>query len=204
MTNVKIVPIHPKYGAQIRELQLICFPTVNPDELFFESEVVEMYESFPTGNFVAVDGEKVVGLGTGYYVNFDFEHPQHTMVELFSKGHSPDADWYYGTDISVHPDWRGHGIGSKLYDARKGVVRQDNKRGIIAGGFIPNFANHKHEMSVEEYVAKVVAKELYDPTLSFQIRNGFVVKGVIENYMTIGNSDNYATQIVWYNPDYKE
>ncbi len=208
MTNVKIVNIQPEHAPQLRQLQLLCFPTVPPDELFHEEDFLEMADTFPGGTFVALGREDtredIVGLGAGIYVDIDLAHPPHSLAEILDKGHDPAAPWYYGTDISVHPEWRGRGIGHLLYDARKAVVRRDNRRGIVAGGFIPGFANYKETMGVAEYVKKVVAGELYDPTLSFQLRHGFRVHGIIPNYMTVGNSDNFATHIVWKNPAYQE
>lgn len=203
MADIVIVNIRPEHAPQLRQLQLICFPTVPPDELFHEEELVAMCDRFPEGNFVALDGATVVGLGAGMYTDFDMDHWQHKMDDIIDSGHDPAGAYYYGTDISVHPGWRGRGIGRLLYEARKGVVRQANKRGIVAGGFVPGYAQHKNSMSIESYVERVCASELFDPTLSFQLRNGFVVHGILRDYMTIGNSDGFATLIVWDNPDYQ-
>ena len=54
-------------------------------------------------------------------------------------------------------------------------------------------------MSAAQYVEKVAAGVLYDPTLTFQIRNGFEVRGVLENYMHDPTVDNCASLIVWPN-----
>ena len=62
---------------------------------------------------------------------------------------------------------------------------------------LPGYAAHKGELSVPEYVEKVIAGELFDPTLSFQLKNGFVVKGLLEGYLEDEASDNWATLIVW-------
>ncbi|MDX1521210.1 MAG: GNAT family N-acetyltransferase [Anaerolineae bacterium] len=202
MTEVQIVTIQPEHAAPLRRLQLICFPNIPPDELYSEKELLEVCEVFPDGTFVALAGETVVGLGSGVYTDFDPEHPQHTLLEIFARGHNPASLWYYGLDISVHPDYRGYGIGRRLYDARKAVVQRDNKRGIVAGGLVPGFARHKQSMSLEEYVAKVSAGELYDPTLTFQLRNGFEVRGILENYASLKVSDRRATLIIWENPKY--
>ncbi len=83
-------------------------------------------------------------------------------------------------------------------------MRRHNKRGIIAGGHIPDFAKHKHEMSAAEYVEKVAAGELYDATLTFQLENGFRVRGVLENYIHDEATDSWSALIVWDNPDYAE
>ena len=64
-------------------------------------------EIFPEGNFVALWAGRVVGLGAGLLVDFDFAHTQHRFMEFIGggnfEGHQPDGAWYYGADISVHP-----------------------------------------------------------------------------------------------------
>ncbi len=138
-----------------------------PDDIRAYAEV------FPEGYFVALMLDGVpVGQGAGIYLDFDFDNPQHTIAGITGDhqcgNHDPDGAWYYGTDITVHPDHRGHGIGARLYDARKGLVVAAGKRGIIAGGSLPGFYQHKHAMTAAEYVDRVVAGDLTrpDPQLS--------------------------------------
>ena len=49
----------------------------------------------------------------------------------------------------------------------------------------------------------MVAREIWDSTLSFQLKNGFTVRGMLENYIEDGASDNWATLICWKNPAYR-
>ncbi|MCB0127868.1 MAG: GNAT family N-acetyltransferase, partial [Caldilineaceae bacterium] len=74
---------------------------------------------------------------------------------------------------------------------------------IVAGGLIPGYADHKSTLSVQAYVDQVVAGELFDPTLSFQLRSGFRVRGLIRDYIEDSASDNWATLIEWVNPDWE-
>lgn len=207
MSKFKIETIKPEYATALEQLQRDCFPTLGDQELMREAHFLKHCELFPEGNFVALADNKVVGLGSGFLIDFDFEHPDHTFLEIIAEGyythHDPDGDYYYGGDISVHPDYRRQGIGKLLYQARQNIVKQLNRKGIVAGGLIPDFANHKAQMGVQEYVDAVVAGELYDSTLSFQLKNGFVVRGVLENYIEDSASDNWSTLIVWDNPEYK-
>ena len=169
-------------------------------------ELTCLAEAFPEGNFVVLDGDKAIGMGLGLFVEFDFEHTDHRLSDILGEdgveNHSIDHPWYYGTDISVHPAYRGRGVGRQLYELRKGCVRKFNKKGIVAGGVIPGYRNHKAEMSAEDYVAKVVAGDLYDPTTTFQIENGFEVLGVLSGYVDDSSVDGYSTLIRWDNTDY--
>ena len=193
-------------APQCARLELLCFPHSDPAELISEADFRAYATTFPEGFFVCLDGDEVVGQAGGIFLDFDFSNPQHTIVGITGEhqcgNHDPDAPWYYGTDILVHPEHRRRGIGRKLYALRKDVVRSYGKRGIIAGGHIPGFADHKHRMSAAEYTARVASGELYDPTLSFQLENGFEIRGVLENYISDEATDGWSALIVWENPDH--
>ena len=199
VSDLKLVTLRAEHAGGLEQLQIACFPTLAPHERMRREHFLSHARLFPEGNFVVLDGEKVVGLGSGFLTDFDFT-AKHTFWEWISEGfytrHDKDGAWYYGGDISVHPDYRGFGLGRRLYDARKAVVRRLGRRGIVAGGMLPGYAAHK-PMSVQDYVQKVVAGELSDPTLSFQLKNGFEVRGLLENYLDDEASAGWATLIVW-------
>jgi GNAT superfamily N-acetyltransferase len=192
-------------APQCAALELVAFPSADPSELISEADMLAYADTFPEGFFVIMDRDRVVGQGAGIYLDFDFEHPQHTIMEITGEhqcgNHDPTGDWYYGTDIVVHPNYRRRGIGRWLYDLRKELVIRDAKRGIIAGGYLARFHEHKHSMSAQAYCDRVVAGELHDPTLSMQIANGFEVRGVLENYLEDAKNDGWAALIVWENPE---
>jgi len=205
--DIVIQTIRRAHAQDLEQLQRDCFPTLSEKELMLEDHFLNHCELFPQGNFVALIDGRVVGLGSGFLIDFDFDDAQHTFQDIIDEGyyshHDDDGDWYYGGDISVHPDFRRRGIGSKLYEARKGIVETLNRKGIVAGGLIPDYADYKDTLTPREYVDKVVADELHDSTLTFQLRRGFKVKGLLKDYIEDEASDNWATLIVWENPDYK-
>ncbi|HLU82945.1 MAG TPA: GNAT family N-acetyltransferase [Trueperaceae bacterium] len=214
--RIRIVPAEPEHAEALAELQRLVFPNLAAADLMTAAHFRQHQLVFAAGEFVALaadapDGtplgyEKVVGLGSGFLTDFDLDDGAHTFSEMIAggtyAGHQPDGDWYYGADISVHPDYRRLGIGKLLYEARKSLVRQSGRRGIVAGGQLPGYPEHKARLTVADYVAAVVAGELRDPTLSFQLDNGFEVVGLIEGYMEDEYTDDWATLIVWRNPDY--
>lgn len=207
MAELRVTHITPELAPAVGALERQCFPHADPSELIDMEDALESSRIFPEGFFVILDGDRVVGQGAGIFLDFDFEHPQHNILEITGAhqcaNHRADAPWYYGTDIAVHPEYRRRGIGRMLYDLRKDLVRRHNKRGIIAGGHIPGFAAHKHAMSAAEYIDRVVRGEQYDPTLSFQLRNGFRVVCALENYLKDEATDSWSALIVWDNPDYR-
>ena len=186
---------------ELEQIELACFPMANPDDLLDADDIRAYAETFPEGYFVAMDGIRPVGMGAGIFIDFDFANPQHTIAGITGEhqcgNHDPDGDWYYGTDITVLPEYRGRGIGHMLYEARKDLVRAYGKKGIIAGGSIPGYFHHKATMSARDYVDRVVAGDLHDPTLTFQMENGFEVRGLLENYLEDEADDGWAALIVW-------
>jgi len=57
-------------------------------------------------------------------------------------------------------------------------------------------------MSAKEYVERVVHGDLGDRVLGSQLRAGFVVRGLLRNYLHDWRSRNWATLLEWENPDF--
>ena len=207
MGELRYVNITEEYAPQCAKLELLSFPDTEPADLIDEAGFRAYAKIFPEGFFLCLDSDRVVGQGAGIFLDFDFDHPQHSIAGITGEhqcgNHDPAGDWYYGTDIVVNPEYRRRGIGKQLYALRKGVVRSYNRKGIIAGGHIGGYADHKHNMTAAEYVDKVAKRELYDSTLTFQLDNGFEVRGVLADYLEEPAINNWAALIVWENPDYR-
>lgn len=200
-----ITPLQPSHFAALEALQRTCYPTLGAAELMRVPHFASQYQVFAEGQFVALADGQVVGQGSGFFCDFDFDHPGHRFAEFcdgfYFRHHQPDGAYYYGADLSVHPDYRGRGIGRRLYAARKELVRRRARRGIVAGALLPGYAALRRELSVADYVAEVVAGRRSDPTLSFQLAQGFVVRGLLPGYIDDSASDGYAALIVWENRD---
>jgi ribosomal protein S18 acetylase RimI-like enzyme len=203
VSEVTIVNLERSMAAELEQIELTCFPMANPRDLLSREDIEAYADTFPQGYFVALVDGRPVGMGAGIYLDFDFERPQHTIASITGDhqcgNHDPEGDWYYGTDITVLPEYRGRGIGGMLYEKRKALVVRDGKRGIIAGGSLPGYFHHKKSMPIQEYVDRVVAGELTDPTLSFQMSHGFEVRGLLEDYLEDEADDGWAALIVWEN-----
>jgi predicted amidohydrolase len=94
-------------------------------------------------------------------------------------------------------------VGHALYEARRELCRRFNLRRILAGGRLWNYSEHAEKMSPQEYAQRVAAGEFRDLVLSFQLREGFHLRGVMPNYLRDPRSHNHASLIEWLNPDYK-
>ena len=197
--------IRAEWSVELAAIERAAFPTAGIEDLLVPEEIEVYCDTFPEGGFVALHEGRPVGMGVGIFIDFDFEDSHHSLDDLIGENscgnHSADGDWYYGITIAVDPGYRRLGIGHQLYIRRKDLVRRFAKAGIVAGGVIPGYKDHIHEMSADEYVEMVVAGELYDPTLSFQLDNGFEALGAIPDYMDDPAVGNNAVLIVWRNPD---
>lgn len=205
-----VAPTEAKYARPLAKIQPLIFPTLKPEELFSEEQYLHHLELFPQGQFTGLvhvhDKWVVAGSTVTFRVNWDFFAKPHSFVECIAHGwldnHDPDGEWLYGGDMSTHPEYRGLRLASKLYDARKALVKRLNLKGEVAGGMLPGYHRYRDRMSVEMYVDRVSSGELADPTLTPQLRNGFKVKRVLHDYITDPRSDNCATLIVRPNPYY--
>jgi predicted amidohydrolase/ribosomal protein S18 acetylase RimI-like enzyme len=173
-----------------------------------ENHLLSHQRIFPDGQLVAEANGKVVGAAATLIVDMGPDPLRaHTWAGITDSGyftnHDPGADTLYGADVYVHPDARGMGIGAALYEGRRQLCRRLNKRRILAGGRLWNYHEHSGQMTAAEYAQRVAAGEFRDLVLSFQLREGFQLRGVIPNYLRDPKSHNWASLIEWLNPDYK-
>lgn len=209
--TIEIIQTSVEHADALAELQQIIFPLLAPDEWFTAAMYRAHVAVFPDGQLCALahtdDGIVVAGATTTFRTNLSFEGDVPYYFEVIGEGylttHEPDGEWLYGVDVGVHPIYRRLGIGSRLYDARRGLVRRLNLRGELVAGLLPGYESHQHQMSVDDYVERVVAGELVDPTLTMQLRNGFRVRRLLKGYIHDARSNDTATLIVRENPDYR-
>ncbi|MEE4249360.1 MAG: bifunctional GNAT family N-acetyltransferase/carbon-nitrogen hydrolase family protein [Alcanivoracaceae bacterium] len=159
---------------------------------------------FEEGQLCIEDHDELVAVALTIKVSYErFSNP-HRYEDLITENqihlHDPDGDALYGLDVLVHPEYRGYRLGRRLYEARKELCREENLRGILAGGRLPGYANHADKMSVMEYIDQVERQKLHDPILSFQLSNGFDVKRLLTRYLPEdAKSRGYATLLEWDN-----
>jgi GNAT superfamily N-acetyltransferase len=192
----------PKIVAIQRE----SYPEVAAGQLYIPLFLENHISLFREGQFcVELDGD-VVASATCLMVSLEPEYAEHTWHDIileYGNPHSKPAaggDSLYIDDLVTHPDFRRLGIGTLLFNARKQVASKYNLRRIIGGGRIPNYGEYANKISAQAYVEKVKSGQIYDPVLTFQIRNGFKVIKVLSNYLYDPSSLNYATFIEWINP----
>ena len=185
------------------ELQHRAFPTMNVWTL---EELTSHLTIFPEGQFVAVDASgRIVGSASSLIIDWDDYAESAHWSTITGQGtfstHNPHGKTLYGADMCVDPAARRKGIGSLLYNVRKQIVRDRSLKRMLTGGRIPGYAQVSEEMSPKQYVTAVIQGRRKDPTLSFQLDNGFVVLDIIPEYLNDKESHGFATLLEWLNPN---
>ncbi len=198
--RLAVMHARPEHAEQLEALQITCFPTLADDERFKARHYRRHQALFDEGQFVVVDGDRVVGATATIRLHFDFAHVTHTFGEIIQGGwltsHEPDGDWLYGADVGVDPAYRGRGLATALYAARQELVWRLGLKGQVTGGMLQGYGAVKHQMSIEDYYAGVVAGRIKDATLSMQLGVGFEPKALLKNYLNDPVSDNASALIV--------
>ena len=178
--------------------------------------LVSQLELFPEGQMVVeVDGE-VAASSSSLIVDIDEFADVHSWYEVaddgFIRTHDPEGDTLYGIEIMVDPKFRGMKLARRLYEARKELCRRLNLKRIVVGGRLPGYraakeareADGGEELTARAYVKEVLAKTIFDPVLTMQLANGFVLKRLLRGYLREDEaSDGYATLLEWVNLDYR-
>jgi 4-aminobutyrate aminotransferase/(S)-3-amino-2-methylpropionate transaminase len=197
--GVVVMQTRPEHAPQLEQLQRVCFPTLDDAERFKAAHYRKHVELFPDGQFVALDGDRVVGATTTLRLDFDFKHLDHTFADIIQGGwltsHQPEGAWLYGADVGVAPAYRGRGLARALYAARQEVVWRLGLKGQVTAGMIRGYGDVKDRMSAQQYYQEVVAGRIKDPTLSMQLGIGFEPRALLANYLNDPVCDNYSVLI---------
>ena len=174
-----------------------------------EAQLAGHLKVFPEGQLVAVDeatGE-VVGMAASLIVLWDDYELTTSWRDFTAAGtfanHDPrHGRTLYGAEIMVSTTLQGLGVGTQLYAAREALARRLGLLRIRAGARLRDYHQHADRMTAEEYVAAVIRGELVDRTLTFQLRRGFRVLGVVSKYLRHDpESRGYAAVIEWVNEE---
>lgn len=200
-SGITILPMQKKYAWQLEALQRIVFPNLLEEELLHVDQYKAHVELFPEGQFVALNGDCVIGATSSIRYHFNIHSKEHhSFFGIMGGGwfttHEPNGEWLYGMDVSVHPDYRGKGIAKALYRARQYTCRQLGLKGQMTVGMLNGYAAFSEQMSVDEYYEKVKRHELFDPTVSVQEKVGFEIVGLMKDYLNDPTCGNAGAVIV--------
>jgi GNAT superfamily N-acetyltransferase len=172
-----------------------------------EAQLASHLTVFPEGQFVAVDAEsgRVVGMAASLVVlwdDYDLAASWHDFTDagMFTNHDPGQGRTLYGAEVMVRPGLQGRGIGKQLYGARRRLVETRGLLRIRAGARLRGYHRYAGEMSAEDYAIRVIGGTIGDPTLSFQLRQGFRVLAVVPAYLRRDpESLGFAAVIEWIN-----
>lgn len=193
--------------SDVQEIMELVYPSM--DGAWTREQFASQIARFPEGQICIEDKGKVVAATISLLVDYGRYGDRHTYWQIIGDGylttHDPNGDTLYGVDIFVHPDYRDMRLGRRLYDARKELCEKLNLRAIIVGGRIPGYGRYASDMTPQQYVEMVKAKELVDPILTFQLANDFHVRRIITGYLPDdAESKAYAVLLEWLNIYYED
>lgn len=203
MSEHRVCPSHPDLADDLATLQRLCFPTLGTDELITAQQFRHHLQVFPQGQLVVLDShDRPIASSSSCLHRTEFVHSEHTYMEASGQNwlssHTPDGEWLYGIDIGVHPDHRGQGLSRLLYDARKALVRSLGKQGLVVAGMLKGFAKYRANMTAEQYLRSVQEQQIFDPTVSVQLRQGLSVHGLLPHHIDDPTIDGMAVRLIWY------
>lgn len=204
--EVTVRNTRPEDFSSIREMSREIYST---SQSWSEDQLASHLKVFPEGQFVAVETEtdRILGMASSLIVLWDDYDMETNWRDFTDRGmftnHDPARGrTLYGAEVMVRPTAQGRGVGKKLYRARRELVGRLKLLRIRAGARLSGYHRYAERLSVEEYTRRVVRGELGDPTLSFQLKQGFTVLAVVSNYLRYDpESLGHAAVIEWLNEE---
>ena len=195
----------PRDFDRIADLCRRVYPDTKP---WTPAQLGSHLRLFPRGQFVAIDRQedRVVGMCASLVVLWDHYDMLDCWEDFTADGmftnHDPQhGRTLYGAEVIVDPTLQGHGIGGKLYAARRELAERLGLLRIRGGARLRSYHHYARRMSATDYVIKVVHGVIDDQTLSFQLHEGFHVLAIVPHYLSDDpDSLGYAALIEWLNP----
>ena len=196
----------PRDFAGITDLCKRIYPDTPP----WSSEQLSSHlQVFPEGQFVVVYGaaEAVVGMAASLIVDWEDykmldDWERFTADGMFTNHDPKRGRTLYGAEVIVDSTMQHHGIGHKLYNARRTLTELLRLLRIRAGSRLRGYHECATQVQPEQYVTQIVEGVRYDPTLNFQLQEGFHVLAVVPHYLSDDpESLGYAAVIEWLNPE---
>jgi GNAT superfamily N-acetyltransferase len=183
--------------------------TVYPSSPPWDYEQLASHQKvFPQGQLTIVEKatQRVIGFAASlivFWEDYDTNAPWRDFTDRgFFTNHDPTSGkTLYGAEVMIHPEFQGQGAGKLLYKAREELARSLGLLRIRAGARLSGYSRCAKTINIEAYVQAVVNGRLGDPTLSFQLKQGFHVLRIISGYLVYDpESLGYAALIEWINP----
>jgi GNAT superfamily N-acetyltransferase len=204
LENLVVCNTRPEHFSEIIEISRKVYFEGPP---WSEEQLKSHLRVFPEGQFVVVDeaGGRVVGMAACLIILWDDYSITSSWRDFTDHGMFTNHDPYrgrtlYGAEIMILPNLQRRGAGTRLYAARRELAERLGLLRIRATSRLRGYHRYAGRMSPEDYVAEVVQGRIKDPTLSFQLKNGFEVLAVVSGYLRKDpESLGFGAVIEWIN-----
>jgi GNAT superfamily N-acetyltransferase len=206
-SNVRIRRARLADVPHLVELNAAAYPDLIQDDVVFSQEQLRAHiDCFPLGQLVAeIDGAAAGAIAT--FIPPPNVDPlgRHTWLGITDGGyftrHDDAGHTLYLADVYVAPAFWGQGVSKRLYAALVDLCRALRLERVVAGGRLWGFSEVADRMTAREYVELVVSGARRDRVLNSQLRAGFLVRGLLRDYLHDWRSRNWATLLELPNPD---
>lgn len=204
-SRFKTYRTQPEHFSKIHELCRAVYPS---SPCWSDEQLQSHCDTFPEGQFTVIEKatQRVVGIAASLIVFWDdygSEEPWRKFTDhgMFTNHDPVQGKTLYGAEVMVHPKIQGQGVGKLLYKARRDLATGMNLLRIRAGARLRGYSKYADAMTPHEYTKAVVNQTIQDPTLTFQLKQGFVVLDVVSEYLRSDpESLGFAALIEWLNP----
>lgn len=151
-----------------------------------EQDFATLSNLFSDGQLIAECDGRVAGVILSLPVRFDYFNAIPVMAQLYDPAQfsvmSKDADSLFALEILVKNGYKRRGIGRSMNKAITEVLSAHGLKAFIGVSRLPGYAAHKDKLTAEEYISKVVSKEIEDPSLSYNCSNNMLPARAIAGY----------------------
>lgn len=183
-----------------------AYPELVGEGIVFDADqITQQIARYAAGQIVATLDGAIVGAIATLVLDSGSVLAPHTWADATGDGtfrtHDGAGDCLYLADVYVDPAACGRGVGAALYDALFTLCRKEKLARVVAGGRLFGFHEVRDAMTPLAYVDEVIGGKRRDKVLGSQLRAGFVVQGILRDYLHDWRSASFATLLTWSNPD---
>lgn len=156
------------------------------DDLVATRQQVDLlHRLHPSGQLTAWVDDQLVGANLTRKVPAQLYGDGHTEEMAFDTTRfvedAQQANALYSLDLVVLPSFRKLQIGKALHEHLIWQAFAEGFEYVIGLSRLSGYHRYQTQFSAEEYVRKVIAQELTDPVLTFNLQLGPKVMGVVAN-----------------------
>jgi hypothetical protein len=140
-----------------------------------EEELMLLSTLYPRGQIVCLLDGVIVGATISRVVPseiYNLPHNQATCINIdLYENDTVIGDSVYGLDVFVNPEYQNLRIAKQIIAILMQHIFEDNFKTYMGTSRLVSYPQYMHELSIQEYAAKVKNREIYDFSLSFHMNN---------------------------------